>query len=137
MRKYFGAALAVLLCAALLTGCAGGNIGEMSSLYEFSRPYAGEYECETLTLAGEDMLSSFEYVRLALSYGGQARFFWRSAQGGEGEYTLDYLADVQEGRIAFCARTRGAAAHAFPLEKGSVRLGISLGGRYLYAVFTQ
>lgn len=62
----------------------------MSSLYEFSRPYAGEYECETLTLAGEDMLSSFEYVRLALSYGGQARFFWRSAQGGEGEYTLDY-----------------------------------------------
>lgn len=137
MRKYFGAALAVLLCAALLTGCAGGDIGEMSSLYEFSRPYAGEYECETLTLAGEDMLSSFEYVRLALSYGGQARFFWRSAQGGEGEYTLDYLADVQEGRIAFCARTRGAAAHTFPLEKGSVRLGISLGGRYLYAVFTQ
>ena len=83
------------------------------------------------------MLSSFEYVRLALSYGGQARFFWRSAQGGEGEYTLDYLADVQEGYIAFCARTRGAAAHTFPLEKGSVRLGISLGGRYLYAVFTQ
>mgnify|MGYP000505978611 FL=1 len=121
----------------MLTRCAGVDIGEMSSLYEFSRPYAGEYECETLTLAGEDMLSSFEYVRLALSYGGQARFFWRSAQGGEGEYTLDYLADVQEGYIAFCARTRGAAAHTFPLEKGSVRLGISLGGRYLYAVFTQ
>ncbi len=135
MRKYFGALLALTFAAALCAGCEGGTVSEMSSLPELSRPYVGEYRCETLTLAGEDMLSSFEYVRLILSYEGEATLFWRTAEGCEGEYSLQYEADPDGGRIAFIPRGRGAAARTFPLEKGNVRLGLNLGGRYLYAQF--
>lgn len=132
MRKV-AALFALVCCAAMLTGCR--SVSEMSTLSELSRPYVGEYVCEKLLLSGEDMLPAFECVRLQLTYGGDAVLSWRTEEGGEGEYLLGYEADPERGMIIFFPPARGAAPRTFPLEKGSVRLGLSLGGRYLYAEF--
>ena len=134
MRKYLCALGALLFAAALLTGCEG-DVSEMSTLSELSRPYVGEYRCDTLTLAGEDMLSAFEYVRLELAYDGEATLSWQSAEGGRGEYTLRYEADPEAGRITFHVPGQAGAGRTFPMEKGSVRLWQNLGGRCLYARF--
>ena len=86
MRKGYWARLMrlapiVLLAFCLLFAGCETNVAEMSSLPELSRPYAGEYECETLTLAGEDMLSAFRTVRLTLGYDGKALKAYRRPCG--------------------------------------------------------
>ena len=73
MRKVF-AVIAPLFLAALLCGC---SVSEMSTLRELSRPYTGEYACETLTYAGRDLLEGYEYIRLTLAYGGEAKRSWK------------------------------------------------------------
>ena len=85
MRKGYWARLMrlapiVLLAFCLLFAGCETNVAEMSSLPELSRPYAGEYECETLTLAGEDMLSAFRTVRLTLGYDGNIKEIADSVQ---------------------------------------------------------
>lgn len=130
-------ALAVLLfCCVLFAGCEG-DVTKMSSLAELSRPYVGEYECEQLTLAGKDMLKEFEWVRLTLGYDGNAVLFWKKKDAGEGEYSMRYEADPDGGTITFFPEKRGIAARTFPMKEGTLRIGLSLGGRYLEAVFRQ
>ena len=56
MRKVFACFAPLFLAAALLCGC---SVSEMSTLRELSRPYTGEYACETLTYAGRDLLEGY------------------------------------------------------------------------------
>ena len=126
----------IMLCAfgVCLAGCEA-DLAKMSTLGELSRAYAGEYRCETFTLAGEDMLGEFAWIRLDLDYGGQAKVFWKRTSGGEGEYSLDYRADPEGEQITFYPPAGGA--RAFPMQGGTVRIELLLGGRYLYALFTR
>ena len=132
MRKHFCLA-ALALCAALLTGCEGG-VSEMSSLTELSRPYLGEYVCERLLLAGEDVLPAFGELRLTLTPAGEACFSWTTKEGAAGTCRLPFEAQPDEGRLLL---VRGNVRYACRLEEASVRLGTSLGGRYLYAQFAR
>ena len=70
MRKLLLTGVSLVLCLFLLCGC---NVSRMSTLPELSKPYAGLYECEKVTLGGEDFTDRFEYLRLELSYGGEFR----------------------------------------------------------------
>lgn len=126
----------IMLCAfsVCLAGCEA-DLAKMSTLGELSRAYAGEYRCETLTLAGEDMLGEFAWIRLDLDYGGQAKVFWKRASGGGGEYSLHYRADPEKGQITFHAPAGGS--RTFSMQNGTVRIDLLLGGRYLYALFTR
>ncbi len=141
MRKGYWARLLrlapiVLLAFCLLFAGCETNVAEMSSLPELSRPYAGEYECETLTLAGEDMLSAFRTVRLTLGYDGKAALFWQTCEGGTGERSFFYEADPERGEITFFPAI-GKKGRTFPMEDGTVRLSFNLGGRHLFALFAR
>ena len=135
MRK---ACLCVLMfCLAACAGCAGANVEEMSSLPGLSKPYAGEYACKRLLLGGRDLAGEYASFTLTLTYGGEAVFAWERAEGGRGEYTLDYEVAREGDAIVFFPRSSGGAPCAFCLEKGSVRLGFPLGGRLFYAEFAR
>lgn len=131
MRKVFACFAPLFLAAALLCGC---SVSEMSTLRELSRPYTGEYACETLTYAGRDLLEGYEYIRLTLDYGGEAKLGWKKTSGGEGERRFDYRAEIEEGRIAF---TDGAHTRTFAYEDGAVCIELILCGRLLYARFAM
>lgn len=137
-KGYLGWAVlaAFLLCCLVFTGCEG-DVTKMSSLAELSRPYVGEYQCEQLTLAGKDMLSDFEWVRLTLGYDGNAVISWKKTDENKGEYSMRYEADPDGETITFFPEKRGIAARTFPMKNGTVRIGMSLLGRYLEAVFRQ
>lgn len=129
MRKFCALLAPLALAAMLFTGC---SVSEMSTLRELARPYAGVYECETLTYAGRDLAEEFEYVRLTLGYGGEAELSWKKTGGGGGARSFSYEAEIEEGRVTFSS---GAYRRTFPLEKGAVRIEIIVCGRLLYAEF--
>lgn len=119
----------LFLAVLLFTGC---SVTEMSSLRELSRPYAGEYACETLTVAGREMLDGFEYVRLTLGYGNDAVLRWKKKSGGAGEKTFAYDAAIEEGRITFSS---GRMKRTFPIEDGKICIELIVCGVLLYARF--
>ena len=106
----------------------------MSTLRELSRPYQGEYECETLTYGGRDLLGEFVYFRLSLENGEKAKLSWKRRAGGEGEKRLSYRAQPEEGFVELIC---GDHARAFPLGKGKIELSFIVCGRLLYAVFAM
>ncbi len=116
--------------------CACGKAEELGSLQEFSRPYAGEYQCRTLMLGGEDRLDAFESVKLTLGYDGSFLLTYRTAEGAEGAYDGTYRVNGAQTEITF---TGGAGSksvsRSFPMDKGGIFIELPFGSSLLYAEF--
>ena len=131
MRKIVLPMLTAFLCLFVLCGC---EVENMSSLPDLSRPYLGVYECEELSLGGEDMTQKFEFVRLELLYGGNFQLSYRTATGSEGGYSGEY--EMKEDNITFTAQYGVLRrSFTFPVEKGSIFIDYNLNGRLLHAQF--
>lgn len=131
MRKIILPLFTAVICLFALCGCA---VEDMSSLPDISRPYAGLYECEELSLSGEDMTKKFEFVRLELGYGGEFKLLYRTASGNEGGYSGTYK--MKENEITLSVK-QGALRRSFtfPVEKGCILIDYNLYGRLLHAKF--
>lgn len=131
MRKSICAAITAL-CVLFFTGC---DVNDMSSLREISRPYVGEYNCEILTLGGEEMLHHFKYVKLNLSYKGEFTLSYCDKGGMKGEYAGTY--SLGEDGITFTSQNGTVReSRTFPYEKGVISVQIALGEKLLLAEFT-
>lgn len=131
MRKIICAFLPALF-PLLLTGC---NVKEMSSLRDVSKPYVGEYQCEKLTLGGNDMLGRFEYVRLNLEYDGKFTLSYCGENGSKGKFGGEY--DFGENGVTFTADYGQIyESRTFPYEKGVLYIEYPFGGTLLHAEFT-
>ena len=120
-----------LLCALLFAGC---DVEEMSSLRDISRPYAGEYKCQKLSLGGEDMLSRFDYLKLDLRASGDFTLKYADTEEGKGEYSGKY--EMKEDAIIFRADAGGEEkSYPFRYEKGAVIIELPFGGKLLLAEF--
>lgn len=128
MKKILPILCVFLLLSSLLTGCA---LSEMSSLGELTRPYEGEYNCETLCIGEEELLARFDYVRLTLK-NGDAQLRWRSVEGGEGAVSMQY--EMREDSVTFSKNGR-MGAYTFPVHEGTIVISYNLGGRLLLARF--
>lgn len=131
MRKLCCALLAAL-CLILFTGC---DVREMSSLRDVAKPYVGEYQCEKMTLGGDDVLQNYEYVRLKLSYNGKFTLFYRDKNGRKGEYGGEY--SFAENSITFTAKNgTEESSKSFPYKKGTVYIELPTDGKLLLAEFS-
>ena len=108
----------------------------MGSLSDLSQPYTGIYECEKLTLGGDDVSTKFEYVRLELAYGDAFTLEYRTAEGGEGSYGGTYKMDPQKGELTLSANTvLKTVSHKFPVKNGTILVDLNFGGKLLHAEF--
>lgn len=123
-----------MLLFTLLFFCACDVEQDMGSLPELSKPYAGMYECNSLTLGGKDMLPRFDYVRLELKGSGEYLLSYRTAEGAEGGYQGNYVVDPERQEISLIAKT-GARKQSFvfPMEKGIISVNYNLYGNLLHA----
>lgn len=134
MSKRILCALAALLCLFALCSC--GKVEEMSSLYEISRPYTGEYVCERLLLGGEEYTEKFDYIKLKLGYNGKFTLTYRDAEGREGSFRGDYEMKETGDEITFTARTGlRSVSRTFPVENGAILMDLTLGQKLLHAEF--
>lgn len=122
-----------ILGALTLCGC---DVSSMTTLAEISRPYVGEYVCETLTLGGEDLLDRFETVKLTLGYDGAFRLSYRDRLGAEGGYGGVYEMNAACDAVTFSAR-RGlrTVSRTFPVRSGAIYADLNLQGKLLHAEF--
>ena len=119
----------------LLGGC---DVSEMGSLPELSKPYVGVYECEELTLGGEEMLEKFEKIQLELEYKGDFTLSFLTLEGMKGEYEGEYEVLIEDEEIKLSMTSEGAEKHFFfRMEKGEILFDYNLGGKLLHAVFTM
>ena len=87
-------ALVGVLC--LLLGVSGWS--REGKLTDISRPYLGEYRCESLYVGGEDKLGDFDYFRLELSSKGEMKLLYKLKDKEPTEVPLeyDYNSETQE-----------------------------------------
>lgn len=131
MKKWLFAA--VLPLVLLLCAC---DVSRMGSLTDISRPYAGAYECEELSLGGRDMLGSFDYIRLELDGNGAFALSYKTALGGAGGYGGEYSVDSEQKTITFSASAaQRTVKRTFPLEEGAICMDMQLRGTLVHAVF--
>lgn len=130
MRRVFFIAAVPLL---LLSGC---EVSKMSSLPELSKPYVGVYECETITLGGEDYAEKFDDLRLELGYDGAFTIVY-SADGNKGELGGNYTVDPEAGEITLSSRYGlRSVSYTFPMEKGKILIDYNFSGKLLHAEFS-
>lgn len=129
MRKWF--LYAALVCCLLFTGC---DAGELSSLQEISMPYAGEYQCQRLTLGEKDVLPLFEKLTLTLERGGTFTLTYQKKHGGAGGLSGTYSLDCEQNTIAFTPD--GGETRVFPYQDGSIFFEVPILGRLLFAQFS-
>ena len=137
MKRILAAILsAAVLCVGLLCLAGCDTEEELGSLEDLSRPYAGIYLCEELTLAGEDKLASFEDIRLELCRGGEFTVSYKRVTGGEGKLSGRYEMDVEKNRVTFSAKQGvRTMSRTYPLEKGCILIEVNFLGRLLFAKF--
>ena len=117
----------------LLGGC---DVSEMGSLPELSKPYVGVYECEKLTLGGEEMLEKFEKIQLELEYKGDFTLSYLTLEGMEGEYEGEYEVSVDDEEIKLAMTSAGEEKQFYlRMEKGEILFDYNLGGKLLHASF--
>ncbi len=128
--------LAILFaCTLCLCAC---DVSQMSSLYDLSKPYLGFYECESISLGGEDYTEKFDYLRLELGYDGTFELSYREKSGGKGGYNGTYQVDSEAEEITFSAKYGlMQKSFTFPMKKGRIYVEYMLGGKLLHAVFSM
>lgn len=137
MKKKLTWAVLPLIMLFLFCLCGCDSVEQMGSLSEFSHPYAGEYQCETLTLGGKDCLHQFDYLNLTLKHSGEFFFRYRTNGGIKGGYEGEYSVSPEGEEITFTAK-RGTrtVARTFPLENGAVHINLQFGSKLLHAEFS-
>ena len=112
------------------------SMEEMSSLREFSRSYAGEYECVEATLGGRDLLKYFRYVILFLNRDGTFTVSARTKTGIEGAKAGSYECDTEKGEILLRAERGGKTYEKrCAYVNGSFAVSHSFNGRELVLKF--
>ncbi len=116
----------------LLTGC---DVKEMSSLKEISKPYTGEYRCETLLLGSTNLLQQYKYIKLNLKPDGDFLLSYRDTADREGEYGGEYT--FKGDSVSFTAKNGLLdETRSFPYEKGKIYIQLPFSGKLLIAEFS-
>ncbi len=102
----------------------------MTSLPELSRPYVGEYRCETLRWGDRDLLEEGD-LRLSLFYDGSFSLFL--AGGTPASLTGEYAVSPSGEEITFFAK---GDERTFPVEEGDLLVRFPVAGKLLYARFS-
>ena len=137
MRKSFLKGFLFLTLFCVLLALCGCGVSQLSTLPQLAKPYLGVYECEKVTLGGEDYTEKFDSLRLELSYGGEYSLTYKIKNGAEGELRGTYEADPETEEITFHGKAGFAEKEfTFPMKQGKIFVDYSFGGKLLHAVFS-
>lgn len=129
-----------LLCFAALcftlVGACGCDVKNMSSLSDLTKPYAGLYECKTLTLGSEECKEDFCKLGIELKSNGEYIFFYKGINGETARETGEYQADDGAETIVFTPKCE-KYPRTYALRKGVIYIDHVYGGKHLHAEFTM
>ena len=95
MKRMKGRIRSSLLVGLLSLSLANGWAKE-GKLTEISRPYLGEYTCETIIFDGADKLGDFEYFKLEICSDGQMKLSFKEKGRKDKTLFLSYEYDEKK-----------------------------------------
>lgn len=132
MRKvFFKLLFALELSLFSLCGCAAES---SSTLSEISRPWSGEYHCQTLTLGEKNLLS--EGYKMFLTLDKEDFSLRMISPAGESKESGTYAFSEEEEKITFY-HSALPVGRSFPMKKGKIYISENVGGQIFLAVFAQ
>jgi hypothetical protein len=108
------------------------------SLTEISRPFLGEYSCESIQFNGEDKLSDFEYLKLEICSNGEMKLRFKEKNRKDKCVNLQY--DYDENKKEFIVRSQIGVLkkeERIPYEKGKLTAILRLGGKQVVVKFSK
>ena len=129
LKYSFCAALAAILF--VLPACANG------SLKDVTKPYLGEYECESATLGERDYTNDFSFIRLELKEKGDFNLYYQTKNGQKGEESGTYTYDEKEQTLTISYGELGVLKRKFPLINGEIFITLPIGSKTLSMKFTR
>ena len=104
---------------------------------DITKPHLGEYECESATLSGEELLDEFSYIRLELKEKGDCTLHYRKKDGKKREEKGKYTYDEKLGEICLYGGVGKTFKRKFPLKNGKMDVTVRLGDKTLSMRFVQ
>ncbi len=108
-----------------------------SELKDVASPHLGFYECENATLAGEDLMGEFDYVRLELKSDESFVLYYSKKGEKESKETGKYRYDREKEEIRLSAGEGSGIKRTFPLKDGVIFVTLRLGTKTLRMQFKQ
>lgn len=129
LKYSFCAGLAALLLA--LPSCGNG------SLKDITKPYLGEYECESARIGDRELTDEFSFIRLELKRGGEFTLYYSPKNGVKGEESGTYVYDEKEQTLCLTYENNGVFKRKFPLKNGEISVTLPIGSQTLSMKFTR
>ncbi len=129
LKFSFCAALASLLFT--LPACGNG------SLKDVTKPYLGEYECQSATLGEKDYVEDFSFIRLELKQDNEFTLSYSAKNGKKGEESGTYTYDEQEETLTLIYGELGVLKRKFPFKNGEIFITLPIGLQTLSIKFAR
>ena len=123
------AAFSALLLA--LPACANG------SLKDVTKPYLGQYECQSATLGEKDYVQDFSFIRLELKQDGEFILYYQPKNGEKAEESGTYIYDEKEQTLCISYGELGFLKRKFPLKNGEIFVTLPIGTQTLSLKFAR
>lgn len=117
--------------------CMALPLAKKSTLPEIARPYLGEYECILATLGSEEILSSYDYIKLELKPNGSFVLSYQMENGEKGEESGEYSYDENKQELRVRLGKNGIIKRNFPLQNGEIVAQVRIGLKMLTLKFEQ
>lgn len=113
------------------------NTGDMDGLKDITRPYLGEYRCESALYGETDYLSYFSFVKLELKSQGEYLLTYKLKDGKSQQKTGKYEYDKEKKSIKLLSPMGNEWDREFPVENGKIIVAFPLGGKCIKLTFLQ
>lgn len=110
---------------------------QTGTLKDITKPYLGEYECESVTLGEKDYLENFAFIRLELEKGETFVLRYKTKDGQTGEEKGTYVYDDREHAICLSMGKNGEWKRKIPIKKGKLNLSFPIGTQLFSMEFKQ
>ena len=128
MRSFFGTGLLALwLTVAPLKG----------DIKEITKPYLGVYECKSIQIADQELLSKEQKVVLELKKKGVFTLYYQTADGNIRRLDGKYKYEEKTQQIQLLWEGNNFFKQRFPIKNGKIIFQYQLGTRLYRAIFEQ
>ena len=111
--------------------CANGSLGDVT------KPYLGQYECQSATLGEKDYVQDFSFIRLELKKDDEFTLYYHAKNGKKGQESGTYVYDEQEQTLTLGFGELGILKRKFPIKNGEIFVTLPIGNQTLSMKFLR
>jgi hypothetical protein len=113
------------------------NTVDMGGLKDITKPYLGEYRCESALYGKTDCLQYFSFIKFELKTGEEYLLTFKFKDGKQQQKTGKYEYDKEKKTIKILTPAGNEWHREFPVENGKIIFAFPFGDKCLKLTFLQ